>query len=95
MTEELVEIRSAIDGLDREIVALIAQRQRWVVRAGELKRGEKVDAVKAPARVEGVIAHVRELAVDSGASPDVVEATYRAMISAFIALELSVHAEEK
>lgn len=95
MTEDLAEVRTAIDELDREIVTLIARRQRWVVKAGALKRGLVVDAVKAPARVEGVIAHVRELAADSGASPEVVEATYRAMISAFIALELSVHAEEQ
>jgi len=93
MTDELVEIRTAIDELDREIVALIARRQAWVVKAGELKRGQETDAVRAPARVEGVVARVRELAADSGASPEVVEATYRAMIAAFIALELSVHGE--
>ena len=93
MADALSEVRSAIDELDREIVALIARRQSWVVKAGELKRGEDHDAVRAPARVEGVVAHVRQLAADAGASPEVVEATYRAMISGFIALELSVHAE--
>ena len=93
MADALSEIRSAIDELDREIVALIARRQTWVVKAGELKRGEEADAVRAPARVEGVVTRVRKLAADTGASPDVVEATYRAMISGFIALELSVHAE--
>ena len=47
MTTALSEIRSAIDQLDHEIVALIAQRQAYVIRAGELKRGEPSDAVRA------------------------------------------------
>ena len=93
MTADLSDIRAEIDRLDREIVALIARRQACVVRAGELKRGEPTDAVQAPARVESVIANVRQLAAGSGASPEVVEATYRAMIGAFIALELEVHGE--
>ena len=83
------DVRAEIDALDSEIVRLIAQRQRWVVEAGTLKqdRGQ----VRAPDRVAKVIAKVRDLAETSGASPDVVERTYRAMIDAFIDLELSVH----
>jgi hypothetical protein len=34
-----------------------------------------------------VIAGVRTIAADNGLSPDMAEATYRAMISAFIAIE--------
>ena len=89
MTTTLPEIRAAIDDLDREIVTLIARRQAWVVQAGELKRGAGDDAVRAPARVEGVVARVRALAAEAGASPAVVEATYRAMIAEFIALEFT------
>jgi isochorismate pyruvate lyase len=87
----LTTIRAAIDTLDRQIVALIAERQAQVVQAGILKRGQSAQAVGAPARVEDVIGKVRRLALDAGASPDVVEATYRAMIGGFIALELDVH----
>ncbi len=94
---ELGEIRSAIDTLDRDIIALIAQRQRWVEAAGQAKAAHPAatqpgDAVQAPARVEAVIEKVRGQAACVGASPAVVEATYRAMIAAFIELELSVHA---
>lgn len=56
-----------------------------------LKRDQEVDAVRARARVEDVIQKVRGRAVEAGASPDVVEATYRAMIGGFINLELEVH----
>ena len=86
-------VRDNIDALDRQIVDLIAQRQGWVVEAGKLKTDH--DGVRAPQRVEAVIAKVRALAADSGADPDVVERTYRAMIDAFIALELTVHDEQQ
>lgn len=84
----LGEVRISIDELDRQISALLAQRQTWVVRAGALMANE--DAVRAPGRVEQVIQKVRGLAQEQGASPDMVEATYRSMISAFIDLEISV-----
>lgn len=92
MTDQSVtieDVREQIDSLDRHIVELIAERQRWVVAAGALKTDES--AVRAPARVEQVIAKVRGLAKDAGASPEVVESTYRAMIAAFIDLELHHH----
>ena len=85
----LEEVRRHIDSLDRQIVDLIAQRQKWVETAGSLKKEE--GAVRAPDRVERVIAKVRELAESAGASPVVVESTYRALIGAFIDLELEHH----
>lgn len=92
---DLSVIRSAIDALDREIIALIAARQRFVEAAGVAKAGQSSDAVRAPARVEAVIARVREEAIAAGASPTVVEAAYRAMITAFVELELEVHAGDR
>lgn len=83
------DVRAQIDSLDHRIIELLAERQRWVVVAGALKKDE--DAVRAPARVEQVIAKVRGLANDAGASPEVVESTYRALIAAFIELELGHH----
>lgn len=49
--------REQIDGIDARIVELIAERQRWVETAGRLKADEQ--AVRAPARVEQVVAKVR------------------------------------
>ena len=86
---DLAAVRDHIDAIDRQMVSLIAERQRWVVRAGSLKADET--AVRAPARVEQVIRKVRALATDAGASPEVVEQTYRALIDAFISLELDTH----
>ncbi|MBF4571155.1 chorismate mutase [Herbiconiux sp. VKM Ac-1786] len=90
MAERGIEdVRADIDALDRQLVELIAQRQQWVVEAGTLKQDRQ--AVRAPDRVEKVIDKVRALADEAGASPEVVERTYRAMIAAFIDLELTVH----
>ncbi|MEJ6490001.1 chorismate mutase [Leucobacter sp. USCH14] len=86
--DALAEVRSRIDSIDRRIVALIAERQECVIRAGSLKADAA--AVRAPARVAQVIEKVRAFAAEQGASPDVVEAAYRALIAAFISLELDV-----
>lgn len=83
----LEEVRNQINELDEQMVQLIARRQAWVVEAGSLKADEQ--AVRAPARVEQVIDRVRGLAEQHNASPDVVERCYRALIAAFIDLELN------
>jgi isochorismate pyruvate lyase len=87
----LDEVRAAIDALDDRIIELLAERQQYVKHAAALKRGEGADAVRAPSRVEDVIAAVRSRAAAAGLAPEVAEATYRAMIDAFIELELVVH----
>ena len=88
----LDHIRAEIDALDGQIIALLAERQGWVEAAGRAKTGQPTDAVRAPERVERVIAQVRERAGAAGLSPDVAERTYRALIAAFIDHELAVHA---
>ena len=49
----LQEIRTEIDALDRQIVTLLAARERLVRRAGRLKTDTA--AVRAPGRVEQVV----------------------------------------
>ena len=81
-------IRAAIDELDHDFVALIARRQALVLAAGALKRSDS--DVRAPDRVEQVVARVRHLAEEAGAAPGIVEGIYRGMIDTFITYELSV-----
>ncbi|GAA4954591.1 chorismate mutase [Actinoplanes utahensis] len=85
----LADVRRRIDAIDAQVVALLAVREEQVRRAAGFKADEQ--GVRAPARVEQVISKVRGLASEAGASPDVVESVYRAMITAFIDLELSEH----
>lgn len=86
---DIEQVRANIDGVNEQIVRLLAERQQWVAAAGRLKRDE--NAVHAPDRVEQEIRKVRRLATDFAASSDVVEATFRAMIAAFTDFEMDVH----
>ncbi|KTB55512.1 chorismate mutase [Pseudomonas allii] len=86
----LEEIRTHIDRLDRQIVTLLAERGAYVSQAARFKKD--TDSVKAPQRVEQVIAKVREISQAVGANPEVTEQVYRAMIAAFIQQELAEHA---
>ena len=90
LCNSLAEIRAGIDALDEQIVALLAERGRYVRDAARFKR----DAfqVSAPARQEQVFAKVRALAEAKGAYPEVVDACYRAMVAGFIAREQQDHA---
>jgi isochorismate pyruvate lyase len=84
--KSLEEVRSRIDDLDRRIVDLLARRGRQVMAAASFKTSP--EEVRASRRVEEVIAKVRGLSKEFEAHPGVVETTYRAMISAFIEMEM-------
>jgi itaconate CoA-transferase len=90
--ESLDEVRASIDATDREIVRLLAKREGYVRQAARFKKTQR--EVEAPKRVEEVVAKVRALAEGHGASPEVVEEVYRAMISRFISLEMEEHARD-
>ncbi len=92
--DALSDIRSEIDRIDRELIRLLAQRQRLVEKVGRLKpKGDKA-AVQASDRVAQVIANRRKEALELGLSPDVAESVWRSMIQAFIALEEKVNKEQ-
>ena len=84
------EIRSNIDRIDHQIVTLIAERGGYVKQAVRFKK--TTDDVKAPQRVEQVIAKVAALSQELGANPSVTEQVYRAMISGFINAEMAEYA---
>jgi isochorismate pyruvate lyase len=90
--ESLDEVRARIDRIDGELVRLLAERQGLVRSAAAFKADEQ--AVRAPDRVERVVALARRRAADAGLAPEVAEAVWRSMIAAFIDLELAEHAAE-
>jgi len=85
----LEEVRVEIDRLDRQIVTLLAERGDYVKQAARFKKTSA--DVKAPARVEQVIAKVRALSAEIGANPDLTEQVYRAMMTTFIEAETQEH----
>lgn len=86
----LADVRLRIDAIDRQLVSLIAERGACVAQAASFKRSDA--EVAAPDRVAQVLARVSELAMELGADPQVVEATWRAMIGAFIEHERAARA---
>jgi chorismate mutase len=80
----LEEVRARIDEVDRRIVKLVAERRRFALAAAELKGRAPM---RAPAREDEVLAHVRALAGQEGLEADVVEELYRDMMAAFVRIE--------
>jgi isochorismate pyruvate lyase len=84
----LAEVRGEIDRLDRDIVRLLVERGGYVLAAARFKRSAA--EVRAPARVEEVVANARRLAHAQGGTDeliDVVERVYRELIAAGIEAE--------
>ena len=77
----LAEVRGNIDRIDRQIIQLMAEREKYVAEASRFKSDPA--AVSAPARVEAIIVKVRQIASEYGLAENVAERTFRAMIAAF------------
>lgn len=83
----LEEVRAEIDRLDRAIVPLIAARLDFALQAARFKSSD--DDVRAPVRVDAVIANVRKLAGECGAPEAAIERVYRALVAAMIDVEFA------
>jgi isochorismate pyruvate lyase len=90
--QNLGEVRKNLDRIDQQILVLMAERGSFVHEAGRFKANPQ--AVEDPHRVEQIIAKIRGLAGQNHLSPDVAEATYRAMIGAFTTEEKRAVAQE-
>ncbi|MGH6637113.1 MAG: chorismate mutase [Polaromonas sp.] len=83
--ETMTEVRQHIDALDERIVLLLAERGGYVAQAARIKQRE--DQVYDQARIDFIVDRVKAMAREQGAPEAVIEATYRAMIAAFIEFE--------
>jgi len=81
----MTELRTAIDRLDSQLVAMLALRQRYIERAAVLKQNR--DAVRDEARIEEVVRHVIAEGRQMGLSPAIAERVWRTLIEASIAHE--------
>jgi isochorismate pyruvate lyase len=81
----MAELRAEIDRLDRALVAMLAERQRYIERAAELKQDRNV--VHDQARVEDVVAKVLVAARAAGLDPKIAEPVWRTLIERCIAHE--------
>ena len=82
----MAELRVEIDTLDRQLVALLAQRATYIDRAAELKPAEGLPA-RIDSRVEEVVQRVRSRAETEGFDPVLAERIWRQLIDWSIARE--------
>ncbi|HKR89159.1 MAG TPA: chorismate mutase [Phenylobacterium sp.] len=81
----MAEVRQGVDALDRALVALLAERQRYMDAAARIK-GER-EAVFDEARIEDVVAKVKAEARRAGLSEAIAEPVWRLLIDRCIAYE--------
>ena len=82
----LNEVRSGVDALDRELVALLARRFEYMRAAARIKRTR--ESVRDEARKLAVVAAARAEAQRLGAPERRVEALWDALVDSSIAFEL-------
>lgn len=81
----MAEVREGVDALDRALVQLVAERQRYMDAAARIKPDRGV--VRDEARIEDVVAKVKAAAREAGLSEDIAEPVWRLMIERCIAHE--------
>ncbi|MFN3583066.1 chorismate mutase [Phenylobacterium sp.] len=84
----MAEVRQGVDALDRQLVALLAERQRYMDAAARIKQDRA--AVRDNARVEDVVAKVKAEARKAGLSEAIAEPVWRTLIEGCIAYEFEV-----
>jgi isochorismate pyruvate lyase len=84
----MAEVRAGVDGLDRQLVALLAERQRYMDAAARIKPDR--EAVRDVARIEDVVAKVKAEARRAGLSDAIAEPVWRMLIERCIAYEFEV-----
>ena len=84
----MTEVRREIDRIDRALVALLAERQKYVEQAGRTKADRS--AIYDKARGEDVVRKVLAEADATGLSPAIAEPLWRLLIEKSIEHEYRV-----
>jgi isochorismate pyruvate lyase len=84
----LGEVRTNIDRIDHEIIRLMAERGQYVYEAARFKPNP--EQVQDSTREDAIVRKEMATAEQDGLSPKVAEATYRAMLRAFVEYEQGV-----
>ncbi|MBN8528876.1 MAG: chorismate mutase [Caulobacterales bacterium] len=85
--ETMVQVRQGVDALDRALVTLLAERQRYMDAAARIKPSR--DVVHDDARIEDVVSKVLAAAGLVGLSPAIAEPVWRTLIDRCIAHEFA------
>lgn len=83
----MTDVRRAVDSIDAEIVALLAERMQFMDAAARIK--PRREDVRDERRKAEVIARVRRLAAEQGLDPALAEALWDQLVEASIAYEFA------
>ena len=81
----MAEVRQGVDALDRALVVLLAERQRYMDAAARIKPDRSV--VRDEARIEDVVTKVKVAAREAGLSEAIAEPVWRTLVDRCIAYE--------
>jgi len=84
----MAEVRQGVDALDRALVTLLAERQRYMDAAARIKQDRA--AVRDEARIEDVVTKVKAEARKKGLSEEIAEPVWRTLVERCIAYEFEV-----
>jgi isochorismate pyruvate lyase len=84
----MAEVRAGVDALDRQLVVLLAERQRYMDAAARIKPDRA--AVRDEGRIEDVVTKVKDAARDAGLSVQIAEPVWRTLVERCIAYEFEV-----
>ena len=84
----MADVRKGVDALDRALVLMLAERQRYMDAAARIKQDRS--AVRDNARVEDVVSKVKAAAREAGLSEEIAEPVWRTLIEQCIAYEFTV-----
>jgi len=87
--ETMLDVRKGVDALDRALVLMLAERQRYMDAAARIK--SERDAVLDQARIDDVVAKVLVSAEAHNLSPDIAEPVWRLLIDRCIAHEFATY----
>lgn len=86
--ETMLDVRKGVDALDRALVLMLAERQRYMDAAARIKVDRH--AVLDTARIEDVVTKVKAAARNAGLSEEIAEPVWRMLIDRCIAYEFGV-----
>ncbi|HWT96505.1 MAG TPA: chorismate mutase [Terriglobales bacterium] len=84
----MAEVREAIDAIDRDLVAMLADRLHFIAEAARIKQNR--DLVRDDVRVADVLAKVRQTAEQKGTDADLIVAVFRELVERSIAREFQL-----
>ena len=80
------DIRTEIDRIDREVIALLGQRFQYVQAAAPFKTSAA--AVQAPERFQAMLQQRKRWAEEEGLAPDIIANMYSDLVNYFIEEEM-------